>query len=135
MLLASVLACGALVAQLHPTAPDSFWIDGAKYRLAGMPTELTGVDPTNGIYVFDGLEGQMAVAEAKPGDADYYNGRWQVGVLEFTESGIDELDSDGDGTIDSPLTSWEEVEDHINQGHLVKTDVGPAFVCSIVEQG
>lgn len=134
ILLASVFACGLVFAGLGPPAPDSFWVDGELYRTVGTPTELPDKGPKDGLYVFEGLNGQTPVAEAKPGDHDYNGGRWQVEVLEFTSAGMDVHDPDGDMEVNFELMSWEDVEEHIDLGHLVKRMDGPSFVCPVIKQ-
>ena len=91
----------------------NFWADGTAYRTVVTPSKLPNKGPKDGLYVFDGLNGQSPVSESKPGDADYNGGRWQVYVLEFTEEGLAAHDANGDGAADLELTSWEEVHMHM----------------------
>ena len=57
---------------------DGFYVDGAIYRTIGTPTDLTGTGaPASSFDTLYAVEGQaLAVAAAKPGDADYNGGRW-----------------------------------------------------------
>lgn len=90
--------------------------------------------PKDGLYVFEGLSGQTPVAEAKPGDRDYNGGRWQVMVLGFTETGMMVHDADDDGNVNFQLTNWEDVQKHLELGHLEFLHNGPSFVCPVIKQ-
>lgn len=111
----------------------AIWADGHAYKTIGTPAHFPDKGPKDGLYVFEGLDGQNPVAEAKPGDKDYNGGRWQVYVLEFTDSGKAIHDDDGDGTANFELTSWEQVEQHINLGHLYLKQMGPSFECPLIK--
>ena len=111
----------------------TIWADGMAFRTIATPSELPNKGPKDGIYVFDNLEGQHSVAEAKPGDQDYNGGRWQVYVLSFTEEGLAVHDADDNGMADFELTSWEDVQHHIGLGHLEQTAMGPSFVCPLIK--
>lgn len=122
-------------AGVGPPAPDAFYVDDELYRTVGTPTDLPDHGPKDGIYVFQGLDGQTPVAEAKPGDQDYNGGRWQVIVLRFTESGKAAHDPDNDGMVNFQLTNWEQVGTHIKDlGHLEVVSLGRSFVCPVIEQ-
>jgi hypothetical protein len=127
----SVMAAVA-VAGVGPPAVDAFWVDGALYRTVATPSMLPDHGPKDGIFVFNNLDGQRGVAEAKPGDRDYNGGRWQVYVLAFTEDGLDYYDADHDGVMDTELTSWEDVESAIDMGYLEQVALGPSFVCPVI---
>lgn len=111
----------------------AIWADGHAYKTIATPANFTDNGPKDGIYVFDNLEGQNPVAEAKPGDQDYNGGRWQVYVLSFTEEGLAVHDANNDGVADFQLTSWEQVQTHIGLGHLEMTAVGPSFECPLIK--
>jgi hypothetical protein len=119
---------------LGPPARDAFWIDDMPYRTILTPTDLPDHGPTDGLYVIEGLGGQLPVGEAKPGDKDYNGGRWEVTVLEFTPEGLLVHDPDGDGVNNIPLTNWEMVEHHIGLGHVAVVGPGPSFVCPVIKQ-
>jgi hypothetical protein len=125
------------VAGVGPPALNAIWADDMLYATVGTPTELPDRGPTDGLYVIEGLEGQRAVSEAKPGDQDYNGGRWQVYNLEWTASGMAAHDSDSDGEVDEgmELTNWEDVEYHMNVlGHLMQTGMGDRFVCPLIKK-
>lgn len=111
----------------------TIWADGMAFRTIATPSVLPDRGPKDGIYVFDNLDGQNAVAESKPGDQDYNGGRWQVYVLTFTEDGLAVHDANDDGVADFELTSWEMVQQHIGLGHLEQTAIGPSFVCPMIK--
>jgi len=111
----------------------AFYVDGMVYKTIATPAFLPDHGPKDGLFVFEGLDGQMPIAEAKPGDRDYNGGRWQVYFVSFTESGMDVHDADGDGTVDFQLTSWEAVYQHIGLGHLEISGMGPSFECPVIK--
>ena len=115
---------------------DAFYVDGMVYRTIETPTNgrLPNKGPFDGLYVINGLDNQMPVAESKPGDHDYNGGRWEVTVLEFTEEGLAVHDPDGDGENNIVLDNWEMVEHHIGLGHLQVVGPGPRFVCPVIPQ-
>jgi hypothetical protein len=104
-----------------------------QYRTVLTPTHLPDRGPKDGLFVFDGLSGQLPIGEAKPGDRDYNGGRWQVYVVSFTDSGMEAHDPDGDGTVNFQLDSWEMVMHHIDLGHLEMAGMGPSFVCPVIK--
>lgn len=109
-----------------------FYVDDELYSTIGTPTMLPDKGPTDGLFVFEGLEGQTPVAEAKPGDQDYNGGRWQPIALMFTETGMDVHDPDGDGVVNFQLTNWEQVVMHIGFGHLEVVGYGDPFECPVI---
>jgi hypothetical protein len=113
---------------------DAFFVDGMLYRTVLTPANLPDHGPKDGLFVFDGLNGQTPIGEAKPGDKDYNGGRWQVYVVAFTESGMEAHDPDGDGTVNFQLMSYEAVYEHIGLGHLEMAGMGPSFVCPVIKQ-
>jgi hypothetical protein len=78
-LVAAITAAPAAAAGLGPPH-DAFYVDGPNtiYRTIGTPTDLSGTGaPASTFDALYAIEGQaIAVAEAKPGDADYNGGRW-----------------------------------------------------------
>lgn len=111
----------------------AFWVDGMVFKTVVTPANLPDRGPKDGLYVFDGLEGQNPVAEAKPGDMNYNGGRWQVYVLGFTEAGLAIHDANMDGMADFQLMSWEMVEHHLDLGHLEMVAMRPSFVCPMIK--
>ena len=111
----------------------AIWADGYAYKTIDTQNSLPNKGPKDGIYVFANLGGQNPVAESKPCDRDYNGGRWQVYVLEFTESGLLAHDDDGDGIANFQLMSWEMVQTHIGLGHLTQVAMGPSFVCPLIK--
>jgi hypothetical protein len=119
-------------AQVGPPG-GTIWADGIAFQTVATPSMLPNKGPKDGIFAFNGLEGQASVAEAKPGDRDYNGGRWQVYVLTFTEEGLAAHDADQDGVADFQLTDWETVQQHINLGHFTMS-MGPSFVCPMIRK-
>ena len=58
----------------------SFYIDGARYRTVGTPTDFTNTGAPASTYdkLYSLGSGLINVAEAKPGDTDFNGGRWAV---------------------------------------------------------
>ena len=131
---ALILGFAAAVVAMGPPG-GTIWVDGIKFRTIDTGNRLPNHGPKDGIFAIQGLDGQGAVAEAKPGDRDYNGGRWQVYVLEWTEAGKAVHDASGDGVVDEgmELTSWEDVLYHMNSlGHLQQVQLGPSFVCPVI---
>lgn len=115
-----------------PPTPNAVWADGMLYGTILTPTKLPDKGPKDGLFMFEGLDGQHSVAESKPGDRDYNGGRWQSTVLRFTEEGLAVHDADDDGVADFELTSWEDVMHHWKDlGHFEEVGMGPSFVCPL----
>jgi hypothetical protein len=130
----SLVFCSFLWARSGPPVPNAIWADGILFGTVPTPNSLPPHGPKDGLYNFTNLTGQRAVAESKPGDRDYNGGRWQVTLLEYTQSGLAFFDPDGDGVANSEMTSWEMVQDHINMGHLAVVGPGPSFSCPMIPQ-
>lgn len=134
-LLLMTAAAGAIAfARGGPPAPNSFYVDDEVYRTIGTPTHLPNHGPKDGIFAFMGLDGQINVAEAKPGDRDYNGGRWQVVMVEYTAQGLMAFDPDGDEQANFVLTNWEAVLEQIVLGNLAVVGDGPSFVCPVIKQ-
>ncbi len=115
-----------------PPIPEAIWADGHLFGTVLTPSDLPDKGPKDGIYNFMGQAGQQSVAEAKPGDADYNGGRWNVTLVSFTEAGLAEFDQDMNGEVDEDLTSWEEVQQAISDGYVAVDGPGPTFVCPLI---
>jgi hypothetical protein len=60
-------------------------------------------------------QGQLPVAEAAPGNPDYNGGRWFTHTVEWTADGFT------DQGIVPVLTSKDDIDYHVNLGHLIIT--------------
>jgi len=129
------LTAAAAFAQGGPLGPPhgNIWADGYAYQTIGTPTAL-GPGPKDGLFVFQGLDGQSAVSESKPGDQDYNGGRWQVYFVEYTESGLAHFDQNNDGVADYELKSWEMVEEYIGEGFLQRAGLGVSLECPLIRK-
>jgi hypothetical protein len=135
--LMSLAIAAIVVAGVGPPHLDAIWADGTLYATVGTPSKLPNKGNFDGLYAISGLEGQRPVSESKPGDMDYNGGRWQVYNLEWTAEGIAAHDANSDGMVDPgmELTSWEDVEYHMNTlGHLTSTGMGDRFVCPLIKK-
>lgn len=133
VLLAVFTFGNSLIATAGGPPGGNIWAGGSGYMTVATPAFLPNHGPKDGLFVFEGLDGQDPVAESEPGDKSYNGGRWQVYVLEFTDEGKDIHDADGDGTVDFELKSWDMVESHINLGHIEFVGMGPSFVCPLIK--
>jgi hypothetical protein len=100
----------------------SFYVDGARYRTIGTPTDLTNTGAPD--YSFDkiyALGGALAnVAEAQPGDTDYNGGRWQVFEITWNVAPVQ-------------LTSEEQVLAAAAAGDLtISAEPVAEFVCPVI---
>ena len=102
----------------------AFYVDDARYRTVGTPTDFTDSGaPTSSydrIYVLGG--NLINVAEAKPGDRDYNGGRWMVLPVTWSQ-----------GVTPVQLTSAEAVEWYADQGMLtIATSPVKLFECPVI---
>ncbi len=102
----------------------AFYVDDARYRTVGTPTDLTNTGaPASSfdrIYVL--RSGLINVAEAKPGDTDYSGGRWMVLPVTWAQ-----------GVTPVQLTSAEAVEAYADAGWLtIATSPVKEFVCPVI---
>ncbi|MEO5705351.1 MAG: hypothetical protein ABIR64_10240 [Candidatus Limnocylindrales bacterium] len=76
-LLASIGASGVLAGGPPGLA---FYVDDARYRTVGTPTDFFGTGAPDSSFdrIYALGSGLINVAESKPGDTDYNGGRWQV---------------------------------------------------------
>ena len=129
--LSSAAAAAALLLSLGASAvaaggPPSigFYVDGARYRTVGTPTDFsrTGA-PAHSydrIYVLGG--NLLNVADAKPGDRDYNGGRWMVLPLTWTA-----------GVTPVQLTSAEQVATYAAAGMLsIASAPVKMFECPVI---
>jgi hypothetical protein len=127
------MAAGLLLAIALPAAGaglgpphDAFYVDGPDtvYRTIGTPTDLSGTGAP--AHTFDALyavEGQLAVAEAKPGDRDYNGGRWMRFPVTWN---IPEMER-------YLLTSEEDVLDAAEAGDVtIASEPDAQFVCPVI---
>jgi hypothetical protein len=123
--LASGIAATAMLLSITATSvaaggPPSlaFYVDGARYRTVGTPTDFsrTGAPASSydRIYVLGG--DLVNVAEAKPGDRDFNGGRWMVLPVTWnvtpvqltSAEQVEALDANGSLSIaDAPVTLFE----------------------------
>ena len=131
--LALVLAALAVpAAAAGGVTGPAFYVDGALYRTAGTPTDLSGTGAPaasfDTIYDFGGL--QRNVATAAPGDRDYNGGRWQVHALSIPSyaAALAAGDVNANGVLDSDA----EVDAAIATGAATDTGIVKSFVCPVI---
>ncbi len=130
--LVSGLAAAAMLLSMTATSvaaggPPSlaFYVDGARYRTVGTPTDFSGTGaPASSydrIYVLGG--DLVNVAEAKPGDRDFNGGRWMVLPLTWHVAPVQ-------------LTSAEQLEAMAANGSLSIADApSKLFECPVIPVG
>ena len=99
----------------------SFYIDGARYRTVGTPTDFTGTGAPDFTYdrIYALGSGLINVAESKPGDRDFNGGRWAVMPITWH-------------TTPTQLTRAEQVEDYAAAGWLtIGSEPVRLFFCSV----
>jgi hypothetical protein len=116
-----VLSVAAAPAAAGGPPSLSFYIDGARYRTVGTPTDFsdTGAPAStyDKLYALGG--GLINVAEAKPGDRDFNGGRWMVLPITWASTPVQ-------------LTSAEQVEAYADAGLLsIGTTPVRLFFCSV----
>lgn len=76
--LAASVGAGAVLAGGPPGL--AFYVDDARYRTVGTPTDFFGTGAPDSSFdrIYALGSGLINVAESKPGDRDYNGGRWQV---------------------------------------------------------
>jgi hypothetical protein len=102
----------------------SFYVDDARYRTVGTPTDFsdTGAPASTYDKIYALGTGLINVAEAKPGDTDFNGGRWMVLPITWTE-----------GVTPTQLTSAEEVEAWADAGYLsIASDPAKQFLCPVI---
>jgi len=102
----------------------SFYVDDARYRTVGTPTDFSGTGAP--AFTYDAIyalgDGLINVAEAKPGDTDYNGGRWMVLPITWA-----------DGVTPTQLTSAEEVQAWADAGLLtIATSPAKQFLCPVI---
>ena len=115
-----VTAAPAAGAGLGPPH-DAFYVDGDVYRTIGTPTDLSATGaPASTFDILYAVEGQsLAVADAKPGDADYNGGRWMRFPVTWNVAPY-------------PLTSAEAVLEAAADGDVTIADEpDKVFVCPV----
>ena len=113
------IAAGPVAAGGPPSL--SFYIDGARYRTVGTPTDFTNTGAPASTYdkLYALGEGLINVAEAKPGDRDFNGGRWAVYPITWNTTPVQ-------------LTSAEAVEAYDAAGWLTIGDEPVRlFFCSV----
>ena len=116
-----VLSIAAAPAAAGGPPSLSFYIDGARYRTVGTPTDFSNTGAPASTYdKLYALGGSLInVAEAKPGDRDFNGGRWMVLPITWTSSPVQ-------------LTSAEQVEAYADADLLsIGTTPVRLFFCSV----
>ena len=127
----AVMAAPAWAAPGQPNFSPAIYAGGEAFGTKG----TADLPPPNGanahsfqllIGIANGAEGQLAVAEAGPGDPGFNGGRWERHEAAWT----DEFLAMGDAPL---LTSYQEVVSHVEQGHLViAAEVTRYFQCPLL---
>lgn len=121
----------AVTAYADPGKPNfsaGVFADGAAWGTKATTT-IPGPNGKNNqsfdkIFVFtNGVDGQLPVGEAAPGNPMYNGGRWSV----YTATWIDDLPHPK-----LMLTSYEDVMFHYDLGHIVLEDAETYFQCPLL---
>jgi len=122
-LMLATVAASAVAAGGPPSL--SFYVDDARYRTLGTPTDFSGTGAPESsfdrIYVLGG--NLINVAEAKPGDRDFNGGRWMVLPVTWHVTPVQ-------------LTNAEQVEAYASAGMLTIADEPvKEFLCPVIPVG
>jgi hypothetical protein len=116
------LAAGPVAAGGPPSL--AFYVDGARYRTVGTPTDFSGTGAP--AHSFDHIyalgSGLINVAESAPGDRDYNGGRWMVTPVAWHTTPVQ-------------LTSDEQVDAYADAGMLTILDPIKWFECPVIPVG
>jgi hypothetical protein len=99
----------------------SFYVDDARYRTVGTPTDFTNTGAPASTYdkLYALGDGLINVAEAKPGDRDFNGGRWAVFEITWNSTPVQ-------------LTNAEAVEAYAADGKLtIGEEPVRLFFCSV----
>lgn len=99
----------------------AFYVDGARYRTVGTPTDFSGTGaPAHSFDTIYALGGELInVAESAPGDRDYNGGRWTVRPVAWNVAPVQ-------------LTSDEQVEAYAAMGKLTILAPVKWFECPVI---
>ena len=120
LMVVAVSLIGSLVVQADPGQPNfgpAIYADGEVFGTKGVaalpaPSD-SNVDSYDKLFAFtNGAAGQLAVAEAAPGNPDFNGGRWFTHTVTWTEAG---LEAHGGPVL---LTSYADIQFHEGLGHL-----------------
>jgi len=138
LILSFVLAAGGSTALAGGAqrVEDALWGDGVTWDTILTPATFNQ-PPAHSLdmlynFSMSGLMGQRGVASNVPGDQEYNGGRWWVQMVVFTEQGLAAHDPDGDGYVDFELTSAEEVQEHVQLGHIEIYETSTYFECPLL---
>lgn len=119
---ALTLALSGIASAAAPNFGPSIWADGNLYGTKG--TTTLPAPNSNNLQSFDSLyvvtnsnnpAGQLAIAEAAPGNPAYNGGRWFTHTVEWTEAAFQMY-----GYV-PVLKSAQDVLDQANMGYVVIT--------------
>jgi hypothetical protein len=102
----------------------SFYVDDARYRTVGTPTDFstTGAPLSSYDRIYALGHGLINVAEAKPGDQDYNGGRWMVLAVTWAAD-----------VTPVQLTNADDVEDWADAGLLtIGSTPVRQFLCPVI---
>ncbi len=122
MLLLLALAVPAFAA--GPNFGEAIYADGQAWGTKGT-ADLPAPNAHNrqsfdGLYkITNGVEGQLAVAEAAPGNPAYNGGRWIEYMGSFTGTPV-------------LVTSFGQLQDLIDAGEISFTETGNYFQCPLL---
>jgi hypothetical protein len=122
-LMLATVAASAVAAGGPPSL--SFYVDDARYRTVGTPTDFSGTGAPSSTFdrIYALGSGLINVAEAKPGDRDFNGGRWMVLPVTWNVTPVQ-------------LTNAEQVEAYAAAGMLtIATEPAKEFLCPVIPVG
>ena len=134
MLFVAFMAMSVFVSAKVGMADDAIWSDGHAYDVIATPALANMNAPAHtfdALYVFGNIDGQRGISDAAPGQKGYNGGRWIVRVVTLTEDGLNALDADNNGVIDSEITSDEDLHNLESMGYAIIGEASQAIVCPL----
>jgi len=117
LVLSLIVAVPTFAAPGKPNFGPALYADGEVWGTKGttaLPAPKNNVQSFDKLFVItNGLDGQLPVGEAAPGNRMYNGGRWFTHTVEWTVPAH------------ALLTSYEDVMFHYNLGHLTITPGSP----------
>lgn len=114
-----------------PNFGPAIYADGQAWGTKGL-SDLPAPNGRNDhsfdiLYSFtNGAPGQLAVAEAAPGNPDFNGGRWNVMTATWTDAAIAELG------VPPVLMSDDEVLAYVASGHIELASANRYFLCPLL---
>jgi len=115
-----------VAASANPQPFGMVYANGETYRTFGVPANVPAGTGTDNIAAFtNGVEGQLSVSEAAPGEPGYNGGRWAVHTATWSATATPIL-----------VTDWQTLQQLVADGDIVLARMPAAdFRCPLLPAG